>query len=597
MGDEAGSPVVGVLFVHGIGEQARGETLLQSGEALYLWLDRWLSRDEELLGEGPMVITESTMLRPPTDRPNAPPCFRMRRRDEEGRRVGAEVLVAESWWAETFQRPNFTEVASWTIGVGPWILRRHAARRWRRLAAAARARSASATAHRLVSALLVSVAATLVGFLLQLIMLALLVVGTVPRFRAAVTRAQRLLAGTIGDSFVLVSSPARFSAMSTQVRADLDWLRRDGGCSKVVVVAHSQGTAVAHKALREGGHAGVERFVTLGSALDKLHVLRQQISAGMRLLGLLRAFGFAVLVLAPILPLPIEATVPIGAGAFVSGFWARTAKLIELSPDDVRVPPDGRGEALHWRDLHASADPVPDGPVLEQSVSNMRCKQVFNRSSLFRDHTVYRENAEQVVGQVALAVADAAGWRLSDEILRHRAAHWRTWRVRALAVPRLLMLAAFVAAWVAVGGALADLGDPVQWAVVKATPNDWDPSVEKALSRGVGGSVAGLAVAGAALLAWYRLVVVEAWRWWDRREGGRLFARDEDIFQSEFALAPLGAALAPLLALAVAAIPLEEVDGSPTVIALVGGVAAAVIVWAMLWHGWSSTSRKATAWI
>jgi hypothetical protein len=33
---------VGVLFVHGIGEQAKGDTLVQCSEALQNWLNRWI---------------------------------------------------------------------------------------------------------------------------------------------------------------------------------------------------------------------------------------------------------------------------------------------------------------------------------------------------------------------------------------------------------------------------------------------------------------------------------------------------------------------------------------------------------------------------
>jgi hypothetical protein len=42
--DEAAHPAsVGILFVHGIGHQRKGETLLRFGEPLFDWLKRWLA--------------------------------------------------------------------------------------------------------------------------------------------------------------------------------------------------------------------------------------------------------------------------------------------------------------------------------------------------------------------------------------------------------------------------------------------------------------------------------------------------------------------------------------------------------------------------
>jgi len=38
---------LGVLFVHGIGEQRRGETLTQFGEPLLAWIDTWLRRERD----------------------------------------------------------------------------------------------------------------------------------------------------------------------------------------------------------------------------------------------------------------------------------------------------------------------------------------------------------------------------------------------------------------------------------------------------------------------------------------------------------------------------------------------------------------------
>src|SRR5262245_38689966 len=53
---------LGVLLVHGIGRQRRGETLLQAGGALHRWLRCWRKEDVELVDTD---IT-SAELDPPT---------------------------------------------------------------------------------------------------------------------------------------------------------------------------------------------------------------------------------------------------------------------------------------------------------------------------------------------------------------------------------------------------------------------------------------------------------------------------------------------------------------------------------------------------
>src|SRR6185369_12812942 len=78
-----------------------------------------------------------------------------------------------------------------------------------------------------------------------------LVIGVLPiaRLRAAILRLQKTLLGTVGDSYALLESSIRGSAMSSCVQRDLKWLQSVAG--KTVTVAHSQGAAVAHAALRQ----------------------------------------------------------------------------------------------------------------------------------------------------------------------------------------------------------------------------------------------------------------------------------------------------------------------------------------------------------
>jgi hypothetical protein len=179
---------LGVLFVHGIGAQRRGETLATFGGALYQWLERACERTHRRwVGAG--ITRESvkswadTTVRPrhearrdfvvadlvarlleATPRADDAPVVDVRSvagaaqaefvatsvaLDEvrltsvdvpdrpsnatlsfhglqaDGALSGEAWLLAESWWAETFSVPSFGDLAGWGLGIIPWTLGSH----------------------------------------------------------------------------------------------------------------------------------------------------------------------------------------------------------------------------------------------------------------------------------------------------------------------------------------------------------------------------------------------------------------------------------------------------------------------------------------
>jgi len=72
----------------------------------------------------------------------------------------------------------------------------------------------------------------------------------------------------LGDSLVFTDNKVINAAICSKVTADLTWLRQR--CDRVVVLAHSQGAAVAHTVLRRSDTISVDRLVTFGSGLRKL---------------------------------------------------------------------------------------------------------------------------------------------------------------------------------------------------------------------------------------------------------------------------------------------------------------------------------------
>src|SRR5215471_11457728 len=112
---------LGVLFVHGIGNQPRGSTLTDFGTPL---IER-VARRAKASGVTAIVRTASLV-----------------RDDEEPARAELEIhaktrsarwLLAESWWAQSFAGARFSDVARWGLVIVPWAIGSHFAKRLSRV--------------------------------------------------------------------------------------------------------------------------------------------------------------------------------------------------------------------------------------------------------------------------------------------------------------------------------------------------------------------------------------------------------------------------------------------------------------------------------
>jgi hypothetical protein len=220
-------------------------------------------------------------------------------------------------------------------------------------------------------------------------------------------------------------------------------------------------------------------------------------------------------------------------------------------------------ENWEWLDFYASADPVPNGPLLESDSADLRplverlhlkSTEVYNLGSLWSDHTAYWRNCDHFVGAVACAIARLAKldqrclWREENlEIARHR----RGWRVGWLVAAR----------WSAIGIAL---GMPVllwKWDRLPSSPSDlpfvlkdwftwamdhiasagkWLPFEEGSMKSAVLQSrivrfTAAMTVPIFALVGYFSLYAV--WRWWEEREISRFFSRNAfEMINAPFAV-------------------------------------------------------------
>ena len=131
---------VGILLVHGIGTQARGETTVNLGEPLYRALKKWIeppSAEYDLLGDvvkskpqqpsltpqrhvqlvevvaAPLQVSDPTLVKDPA-------YARIRITTNEAD-PPVEWLIAKSHWATSFPLPDPRLVTLWLMRVAPWI--------------------------------------------------------------------------------------------------------------------------------------------------------------------------------------------------------------------------------------------------------------------------------------------------------------------------------------------------------------------------------------------------------------------------------------------------------------------------------------------
>lgn len=463
---------LGILLVHGIGEQQRGDTLTEAGDRLVAWLRRCVEATASTKA-GKVDVLDVVSRQSSGDAiPTAHAVVRVT--PPSGGGPPAHWVVAEARWADAFRAATFTELAGWGVLIGPWVFATQVQGIVQRMeigSGVPRAlRVALVPIVSLISLVMVLLAA-IAGLLVTALALAvgILAFTRIP-FAADLARSmQRTLASGVGDAYVLTRSPIRFGAMATQVRSDLQALRR--ACSCVVVIAHSQGTAVAWYAIkheltepdpsppkRSPALAPIGLFLTYGQAIRKLtfmlSIARGPATQGGTIAALcgtgfvLATFcqvllGVPSLLLLLTLFLAIVAEVELLRAAM--RIWQASGADLERDWAKVRrVSPK-----LEWLDLWASADPVPGGP-LDLAHDRIRSYKIRNLASAVLDHVVYWKNGTEFLATVASRLFRLGGPAVysaepGDPRL-HVAAMRRHARVLGLMTMRLVLVGAVVAA-------------------------------------------------------------------------------------------------------------------------------------------------------
>lgn len=551
---------IGVLFVHGIGQQKRGDTLIAAGDAVHEFLARWFTTGNVAKG------TSRAVLMPDPADPAAPAHVyaSMEQTFPDGTTTEANWLMAESWWAESFPPPKFFDLAVWAFQVMPWTLATHYGRGVRRAWLGTSAASGFLQTSRWFVAFLARLAQLLIVFaaipLLVALVAIIALIGAIPigGVRAFAGGAQRILSASLGDSFIFVRKPIQASAIHETVRRDLEWLGERS--HRVAVVAHSQGAAVAHEVIKDDPRHDIVAFISLGSGLGKLLELRNERetvqikqrtpketsaapfagSAGMALVAWALYYGFGTNAWAASAFAGVFGLLLVGV-ATQSAWVGRVPKI-----DEVALP-----GWIEWIDLFAAKDPVPHGRLFDTDEVDPACGILswvesrfdpeygprekslprsgvaHNYGSFTSDHNAYWLNRDGVVPMVALAIAKySPGLRLDeiDPLDQSRVvagALRRRFRVRWLQFARWMTVAAGAFALLGLGwkDQLLELSRPTLVgartvsSVVPGWALDWSEN-----------TVVGVFTLVVPVLLIY-VGLSYLWRWWGYVESHELYRR------------------------------------------------------------------------
>lgn len=466
---------VGILLVHGIGQQRRGDTLVDFGGPVVDCLQKYLTRlAASTSGKTHRTCRaelESAQLRSADS--EAPAHAEVTLHDVDRLRQKAaptlngsdsRLVVAESWWADAFPEPDFRQMLDWMISNLPVTLVSHFDRQFRR--AVFELRNPDNFANilgklwRLCRAVISLFLGSLVVPPIVCIFVLALIIGILPFsvMRAPARSLQRLVVATLGDSYSLLENQLNKALITSTVHRDIQWLA--SRCEKVAVIAHSQGGAIAHEVFLRKPLAEGDLLITYGSGLQKLALIEEmkklaphgwQILLWSAIMGLsLTALAVFVLLFRSQLVGPTllvgSLSLAVAIAALTAWLW-RTKRFFsfklqskadrELYNRRFRLPGERR---IRWIDVQASEDPVPNGPLLDEYAPGhqqlVQCT-VINVGSPVNDHTTYWQSSDDfvplVVGELLL-LAGIDPYRLDEEAAdRHHAAsgrrHWRVaWR-------------------------------------------------------------------------------------------------------------------------------------------------------------------------
>ena len=356
-----------------------------------------------------------TILRPLASEPqiSGTSLLRLSTAAADGALAQTHLLLSEAWWTNEVASPTPAQLRDWIFAALPQVVSTYCATASyamdRAVAQAPKPTPLRWRAAQLLDALTAYLLRAPLALLfcaavqLLLIVLGALALVPLPWVRKLMRPLIGILMGTTGQSYAVVTSEMRRSAIVYKVSKQLDWLCQR--CERVIILAHSQGVEISRMVIGNATRSEVQRLIAFGSGVKMLGVLTSEQPSR-------RHARCAAVVLA----LLVAALAALWAGLPVSR-WLPTAYAGLVLLGSMFIDPPFYlatfRRSVPMTGYYASRDPVPCGPVSQNAALlasiNFEEIEVHNRASVILDHTSYLENVEEFVAPVALAVAAAAG--------------------------------------------------------------------------------------------------------------------------------------------------------------------------------------------
>ncbi len=376
--------VTGVVFIHGIGSQPAGETVLLWSAPIIRILSAW--RQDRGFFADPVIRSRVDLTGQTTPfielEIEADPA------DPDARPAGRWVLT-EAWWASDVEAPGVSSMLRWLLwrgearrildGIVTGINDAEDAKHPEppdggigSMLGPFLRRLRTAGERVLILALFLALSIVAVPIYAIVKLLSALPLPTVVQ---GISTAQLdwFLVDWFGDVRVLLGDRAQAANIRSRAVAAIDALR-EYGCGRIVVIAHSGGTIVGYTTLADlPDDLRVERFITHGQSLSLAWRLG-------RFCGPLESFEPSV---------------------------GDDDELLRRGDRLVHPLPDG----VDWHDFWASHDPSPAGPILDpEACATIPAGNhpVINRKNVLEDHGSYWDNEEGFVIPV-MRLIDTAG--------------------------------------------------------------------------------------------------------------------------------------------------------------------------------------------
>jgi hypothetical protein len=359
----------GVVFVHGVGDQRKSDTLLDLGDPLFGWLQKWYAAFGDDVG---VRVGRTSLSFSPVDvgLADTPPWTTFEFADRHW-------SIAEVWWAESNRKPTLATMLWWSL-LHLWDiianLTRSVAERVNRFlhpeghpTQPARWVQAIDVLNCLGLLILYPLLA-IVGYVL-LIPLIVVVLIPIPALQNWILLriVQPMLVINAGEFRMYLEDEVQAANVRRRVADSVDWLADKQGCTDIIIIAHSEGCVVSFGMLTDTEFRAqadkVSKFISVGAGLNKSWVLKP---------GLKRLHG------------------PLAGDTLWVDIWAS----FDPVPAGALDPPKG---------THIYA---PTGEAARQigKTHTPISLQVTNEMNVLTDHLVYWRNDEQVLVRLAAEI-------------------------------------------------------------------------------------------------------------------------------------------------------------------------------------------------